>query len=36
MKPYEIHENWIKALIVKWYADNNKQYDVLLTNEFKK
>lgn len=34
--PYTKHEQIIKALIQNWYAVNGKEYDVKLSNRFKK
>lgn len=34
--PYNKHEQIIKALILNWYKANGKEYDVKLTNQFKK
>ena len=33
---YNKGEQWIKNLILNWYAVNRKEYNVKLTNEFKK
>ena len=35
MKPYALHEQIIKNLIINWYLVNNKEYNVNLSNRFK-
>lgn len=35
-KNYIKGEQWIKQLILNWYDRNGKEYNVNLSNEFKK